>query len=310
MNDGVPLRLVHDSGGPEVEWMRTDGARFVEPFFTDTIARLACEHPGSRRTHRTRTPLDRLRETSPGVPPTAFILHVSRCGSTLVSRMLAALARNIVVSEPPIVDDLIRMPHRDPAITAGQQIEWLRGAVRAFGASRAGAGRLFVKLDCWHILHLPLIARAFPAVPLLFVHRAPLEVLVSLMRRPSLTLVRDTIAPEQLGLTAAERDALDPEEHAAAILGAFFRAALTHRTRLIPIGYEGLPSAALDQLSALEFTATERDQMIAAALQDAKHPTERFVPDSGRKHEVVTPALRAAFDRWTKQPYEQWLASL
>ena len=310
MIGALPSRLLGEET-PEVEWLWSDGARFVEPFFEDTLGRLRREHPANRSGNRPRTSLRALHAMPAGLPVAGLIFHISRCGSTLLARMLAAIPRHLVASEPQILDDLLRLEFPASPITDNERISFLRGAVNALSQPPAGgAERLFIKLDCWHLFSLPLLQRAFPEAPRIFVYRDPLEVLVSLMRRPSLTLVRGTVTPEQLGIASEERDRLSAEEHAAAILGAFFRAALTHRTRLIPIGYEGLPSAALDQLSALEFTATERDQMIAAALQDAKHPTERFVPDSGRKHEVVTPALRAAFDRWTKQPYEQWLASL
>ena len=37
----------------------------------------------------------------PGIDPTGFIFHLARCGSTLVSQMLAALPEHIVLSEAP-----------------------------------------------------------------------------------------------------------------------------------------------------------------------------------------------------------------
>jgi hypothetical protein len=105
----LPWRIVRDSGAPQIEWIFGDGARFTEPFLDDTLARLRFAHPAANtRAARPRTPLDALRAMPPGAPLAGLIFHVSRCGSTLVAQMLAALPHHIVASEPPILDDLLR----------------------------------------------------------------------------------------------------------------------------------------------------------------------------------------------------------
>ena len=48
--------------------------------------------------------------------PSGFIFHMSRCGSTVISQMLAALAEHVVVSEAGPIDALARGP---PARAAG-----------------------------------------------------------------------------------------------------------------------------------------------------------------------------------------------
>ena len=61
-----------------------------------------------------------------------------------------------------------------------QRIEWLRGVVSALGQPRLGTEKhLFIKFDAWKVLDLPLIRRAFPAVPWIFLYRDPVEVLTS-----------------------------------------------------------------------------------------------------------------------------------
>lgn len=302
MNPLAPLRLVSDAGAPAVEWIETDGQRFSEPFFEDTLARFRRRRDGGPPP-RHRTSLDALRDVPEGVPPAALIFHVSRCGSTLVAQMLGAIDRHVVVAEPPILDELLRAT---PGASDEDRIAWLRGAVRALGrAAPPGGERLFVKLDCWHLFHLPLLDRAFPEVPFWFVHRDPLEVLVSLMRRPSLTLVRDTVTPLQLGLTTAERDALSREEHAAAILGAFYRAAATHRARLVPVPYAALPQV-LWTLPGGAWSEEDRARALAAAGRDAKNPARIFAPDTLEKRREADPALIAACERWAATPYARW----
>jgi hypothetical protein len=307
VNGALPYRLTCERS-PSVEWIRGDGGRFVEPFFEDTVARLRRNNPANRRADRLRAPLSALRDGPLGLPVGGIIFHVSRCGSTLVSQMLAASPRNLVLSEPQLIDDLLRLARSDATLSDEEQISLLRGAMNALSQRPAGgAERCFLKTDCWHIFSLPLIQRAFPRVPLLFVYREPVQVLVSLMRRPSLTLVRGTVTPTQLDLTEAERDRLTPEEHAAAILAAFFRTARHHRAALTPIAYERLPAALLDAIPHAIGGNTERAQLLFAATRNAKDPTQPFDPDSARKGAEATGAVLAAAAKWTAPAYADWL---
>ncbi len=308
MTGAVPARLVRVEGATQVEWVFTDGLPFTEPFFEQTLARLTRTNPANRPDRRPRGALATLRHTASAVAPAAIVFHVSRCGSTLVSQMLAALPSHIVVSEAPVLDDILRAPRHDPTVTDDDRIASLRGAIAAFAYPKTPhESRLFVKLDCWHIFHLPLVRRAFPGVPLVFVHRHPLEVLVSLMRMPSMTLVRDVVTPTQLGLTAVERDALAPEAHAAAILGAFFRAATGHRAALVPVAYEQLPGFIWESFPGRDFSPDERALLQAAGSRDAKNPGQRFTADSATKRREASPALLAACARWAQPAYQAWL---
>lgn len=298
MSRPVPSRIVDTPDGPLVEWQAGDGERFAEPFFEETLRRYRREGGAV-----TTTPLSVLEAEE--AQPAALVFHVSRCGSTLVSRMLAAAPEHLAVSEAPIFDDLLR---GDPGATDEQRIRLLRGVAAAMIASQAEwPARLFIKLDCWHIFHLPLLRRAFPEAALLFVHRDPVEVAVSLMRMPSVTLIRDVVTPAQLGLTADARDRLTREENAAAILGAFFREAAYHREVLTSIPYAELPGAALDGIPGLTFTDVERALMLATAGEDAKSPGRVFTPDAAEKRREADPAVLAAVARLAEPHYRRWL---
>lgn len=101
-----------------------------------------------------------------------------------MTQALAALPRHIVASEPQIIDDILRAARRDPRVSDDELRDWLCGAVRALRQPNAVAvERLFIKLDAWHILSLPLLRRVFPGVPCYFVFRDPVEVMVSLRTR-------------------------------------------------------------------------------------------------------------------------------
>lgn len=306
MNE-IPFQLLP---GPEplVSWLHTDGARYTEPYFDESLHRLK-SRPENQPDRRRITPLETLA-TCEGREPDAIIFHISRCGSTLLAQMLAALPHHTVLAEPPLVDAIIRLPRTAPRTTDDQRLAWLRGAVAALARPHAArARRLFVKLDCWHLFDWPLVRRAFPRTPLLFVHRNPVEVLASLLSRPSLTLVRDTVLPEQIGLTRAERDALTPTEHAAVIVGAFFRLATEAASELHPVAYEQMPDLVLHALPGVEFDSTERAVLIEASRRDAKNPARPFAPDAERKRREAGPAVWAAAERWALPRYHQFLAT-
>jgi len=303
----IPFRLV---AGAEwrVSWMAADLERYTEPFFDHTLRRLR-RLPENRNRELRTTPLATLTEIE-GREPHAIVFHISRCGSTLLAQMLAAVPHHTVLAEPPLADEILRLSRSRPATTDEERIAWLRGAIAALARPHAATSRrLFVKLDCWHIFDLPLVRRAFPHTPLLFVHRDPVEVLVSLQRMPSLTLVRDTVLPAQLGLARDQRDALTPIEHAAAILGAFFRTAQEHHRELVPVAYTQLPNFVFDSLPGCSFDPAERDTLAAAARRDAKSPGVTFAPDGARKRAEATPELLAAAARWTLPDYEAFLGA-
>lgn len=306
----LPYRLEFEPGPPLLQWIATDGRALTEPFFERTIARLGGVFPENRSDRRRRTTLDALLDVAPGVPLSGIVFHVSRCGSTLLAQMLAALPRHIVASEPPVIDEILRIQRRIPDATEAQQIAWLRGAIRALGQTNAvGGERLFLKVDCWSIFQLPLLRQAFPQTPFFFVYRNPLEVLVSLLRMPSYALVRDVVTPTQLGLSREARDALDPENYAAAVLGAFFRAALTHRAELIPVNYEEFPDWVWMSMPGECFDNRERAQMQEVARMSTKAQHEPFVRDSEHKRDAASASARTALDRWTAEPYARWQAA-
>lgn len=306
MNGYVPARLLLDGSAPRVEWIVGDGRPYTEPFFEDSLRRLrrlAVNGDGPRVTGA-----GALTAVGPSIQPTAILFHVSRCGSTLVSRMLATLPGSVVVAEAPVVDDILRGSRIAP-IDDDTRVAWLRGAVRAIGGVRsvdAAPERLFLKLDAWHVFHAELVRRTFPDTPLIFLYRHPLEVIVSLLRVPSLALVRGTLTPDQLGISNAERDSLGPEAWAAAVIGAYYGEAARQRRLFVPVDYTRLPDFVWAEMPAGAFTDGEVARLRAAAGVHAKDPSRRFSPDSEDKRASASDAARAASGRWAEPAYETW----
>ena len=173
---------------------------------------------------------------------------MSRCGSTLVSQMLAAIPGTIAVSEPPPVDAVVRMTGMAP-----QPPEWqvraLRAMVAALGRNRSGdARRYFIKTDAWHILALPLFRAAFPSVPWVFLYRDPIEVIVSQMRMSGMMAVPNELSPEMFGIDMA--DAIPSPDYCSRVMAALCAAAVEGYAAGggILVNYSELPDAVSGRL--------------------------------------------------------------
>jgi hypothetical protein len=303
----VPIGIDWKASRPEVDWCHLGEERFTDPFFDQTIGRrLRDPFP---LLFRHRTPLDVLADRSeryPGVPPAGFIFHMSRCGSTLIAQMLAALPQTVVISEAEPINSIIRAP----GIDNERKAAWLRGMVAALGQPRRGVERhLIIKFDSWNTLDLPLIRRAFPNVPWVFSYRNPVEVLVSQMRQRAVYMIPGLLGSEVADPAAALEALTNPEEHCSKVLASFCRAALEqhrHDPGLL-VNYSELPGAVEARLlGAFGIVASHQDIIImqSATQFNAKNPCMPFENDTEGKERAATEKIRQMADRWIGPHYD------
>ena len=107
--------------------------------------------------------------------PAGFILHLSRCGSTLLSGCLAELDTTSVLSESPLLTEVLL----DASLTDDQKRTLLPQLVRWQAASFPGRDRIIVKWNAWDLLAWPLLRSMFPGVPTVLLFRDPEEILAS-----------------------------------------------------------------------------------------------------------------------------------
>ena len=249
------------------------------------------------------------RAVQPGIPPTGLIFHMSRCGSTLISQMLAAVARNVVISEGIPIDSVLSP--RTPGAPSEQRIEWLRSIVAALGQRRAGdESRYFIKFDAWHIREWPLIRAAFPGVPWIFVYRDPIEVLVSQVNKAGGWTLPGYLPPEALGLERADLAQIPRDEYCGRVLALILQSAA--RAIEDPAGdgkllhYNQLPNAVWTNLAShfkTTFADAEIEAMQEAAQYDAKTQGLPFTPDSEQKRRSASPRLLQISDEWLSPWY-------
>ncbi|MBI1686858.1 aspartyl beta-hydroxylase [Caulobacter hibisci] len=275
-----------------VDWAFFGGRRLDEPFFGESVA--AVRNAPLNRLLALRTSLSAL-EGLDGPSPDGLIFHMSRCGSTLVGRMLGVGAT--VLSEAAPIDAVVRGDLPDE-----RKIVLLRGVVAALGRARgAGEGRLFLKLDCWHAMAFDLFRQAFPDAPWVHLYRTPDEVLVSHARGVGEQMVPQVVAPSVFGLAEPAVPDVDYRARVLAAIGGAMLDALGRDGAGLLVNYDALPWAVIERV-APHFgwlpTAMELEAMTAAARLDAKAPGQAFRPDGAAKRAAVDPAIRAASARW------------
>ena len=194
------------------------------------------------------------------------IAQMSRCGSTLLAACMSEVRDVVVLSEVPIVSELI-------------DSRLLRGVLGLY-AQRFGVRRVVVKLSSIDTPRLARFRRHAGDPPAVLLFRDPVEVAVSNLLRPAQFM--------------RERRRGSPEQHCALVLTAYLRALLAQSKKAAAV----VDYAELDPLPIVDallgpLTPAERRRIAATARVDAKKGG-RFRPDSDRKQRQATPRLRAA----------------
>ena len=305
----IPIRVYWQDGSPWVDWCHFGGQRLTESFFRGDVG-AALNRPFNLAFRR-QTPiaaLEELREARPGIEPTAFLFHASRCGSTLVSQMLAALETHVAVSEPPMIDSILRAHYFSPGADEETRIRWLRGMVCALAQPRNGETRFFVKLDAWNIFELATLRKAFPRTPWIYLYRDPLEIAVSQMKERASYMIPGMLGPALCFFDPRETMNMPHPEFVARLLGRMLEAGnagCIHEGG-IALHYDELPGAAWTSLRATLGIADDprtTEIMKAVARQHAKQPYLEFFADSERKQREATPELRRVIDQWATPAY-------
>ena len=247
-------------------WQFFGEKKFSEPFFHDTVGKLG--QIGERLC--TQTSFDALDTLGDTLAPSAFIFHISRCGSTLLTQLLSSLPQCIVMSEPPVIDSFLRRYHA--GMDQGEAEKSLRQIVSALGQKRFAAERhLFIKLDSWHIGSLPLFRKAFPDTPFLFMYREPEQVLASHRRQRGRQMVPGLVnaAMPQHDFTLTAPGDLDA--YCVNMLGYFFNSACQFSDELIFVNYQQMPNIVWDKLLDFFVITASPDQLETLKSRSGRH---------------------------------------
>lgn len=304
----TPFAIRWEPDGAVVDWCDLGERRFVDPFFDQTIRKCQSE-PDFRERYRV-TGVDALHRVSASraqFSPTGFIFHASRCGSTLVTQMLASMPHCRVLSEPTILGAVIQRSRSTGADDGA--VALLRGVVAVLGAARGDVEKhCFIKFDSRAILAMPLIRRAFPDVPWMFLYREPLEILGARVWSPSGRLPPGVAEAGLLDGNPLEIERMSLEEFWTRVLASRFEAALEYYEpgKSLVLNYQQLPDSVWG--SVLPFfgigcSAGDVDVMRSASMFNAKNPGKNFEDDRERKRGAASAGLRKLVDLLVMESY-------
>ncbi|MFZ6819704.1 hypothetical protein [Undibacterium sp. Ji22W] len=287
--------IIFSELGNELYWRDMGDQRFVESFFQNS---LNAQPQELRRV--CRTPVSALTQVTDHVAPTAFIFHVSRCGSTLLTQMLSHLTRCIVLSEPPVIDSFFRTHQQQTQ----ENVEIFQHLITTLGQRRfKDETHFIIKFDSWHIGRLSFIRQAFPHTPMLFLYRDPQQVLASHQRQRGPQMIPAFVDMGNIEVDKTDLFPGDQDGYCLRVLDQFYTRALgEHRDHQLHIlNYQDLPNAMWESLLSLwniELTAEELEKVKIRAQFHSKHPQQNFRGDPSTN-------IRHAFSEHTETLYQQ-----
>lgn len=307
----MPVTVDESTG--RCRWRYVGSTSFDDPFFEDTIGR--CLELGPNSSGPRTSSLDEMAEVATGLDaldPSAFVFHVSRCGSTLVSQLLGLGDGVVALSEVRFFDQLLRARHRPALADVVDVGVHLPAAIRIHGARRTGAERhVVVKLDSWHLAFHAELRRLYPTTPFVLLYRDPAAVVRSHHRRPGMHAVPGVIEPEVFGWTTESATPESRAEHLPRVLD-FYYSSMLEAVRTDPgslaVAYQPDMMSVVEAIAdatGVELTAAHRQQMRARMAFHSKRPDEAFGGDGastpGDDAVGLCQASHDALDRWRRE---------
>lgn len=226
LKNWIPFRLDFHEKELYCRWLYVDGKQYTEPFFDETTRQCRTFEENRKPFYPVSTlkGIVDFSENISSLTPTAFIFHVSRCGSTLLSQLLSLDEQNIILAEPPIFDEVLReITFKKPDISSEKIEETLKAVVKFLGQKRTGNEQnFFIKLDSWHIFYYEKLRKLYPKTPFIFSFRRPDEVIRSQVKESGMHGVQGLIQPELFGLTLDEILNIQRPVYIAKVLEKYF----------------------------------------------------------------------------------------
>lgn len=299
-----PWKIIADK--KLLRWVYLGNEPFTESFFSDTISARLHLKENSRPSENSSSIENFLRASAklPAIEPAAFIFHVSRCGSTLLTQLLATDPQITALSEVPALDESFAFA-RANSFSPAETKTLLRSMINVLGRTEpAMEKQVFVKLDSWHIFYHALIREIYPRVPFVLLYRSPDEVLQSHRRRAGMHMT-GMVDPTLFGMQPGAQP--DPQlfmrEVLERYLQEFIRVAEKDPLAQLANYNEGMGTIAQRLLREAGIFAGEEimQQMTSRLLFHSKNPGEKFTGDP--EAEAVTAIsgdLREAYRRLEK----------
>ncbi|CAM9608365.1 unnamed protein product [Ectocarpus sp. 12 AP-2014] len=262
--------------------------------------------------------LKRLLEEStvPIPPPTGFIFHETRCGSTLVANMLASVETNVMWSEST---GPWKVMHTCPKCHKEQIVPWLRVIMDAMTRS-ARHDHFYFKFQSSE--DIDAVTSAYPDTPWIFIFREPIEVMMSRLGAQRIGMEgmeKEVAARVERGMKTSKipskpKLGKPPKETSAAQLLSGLCKKAIHAFEENPgkgmmVEYPHLPhgivSTVLPDHYGVTVSEAERERMMSttqmyskvASFAKGSTTDSKFTEDTDTKHEAASVAVQEAAQR-------------
>lgn len=288
----VPWKLLNQASEPICQWLYTGGKSFTEPFFDDTIS--VCRRLDENcKSFKSVSDLPIMQEWASElkpVIPSAIIFHVSRCGSTLLSQLLALDESNIILSEVPVFDEILRLPFKNKTFDNSAVSALLKAAVNLYGLPKTGLEKqVFIKADSWHIHFYKSLRDLYPTVPFIFLYRNPWDVVLSQQRQRGMHSVPGIIEPEVFGFSKEQINEPNFDRYMTSVLEGYFNQMIEitkSDSQVFPVNYaSGMNNIFKKIYGLLDLVITPKvdDLLDERSRFHAKHPHQLFQEDNKEK---------------------------
>ncbi|KAL9190147.1 hypothetical protein ACHAXT_007358 [Thalassiosira profunda] len=317
----------------KLDWTQYKQDPPSQPMFRFLISASECDNPKHLVTVDLATAVQKSREydnTREGhvIPPTGFVFHESRVGSTLVANSLTAMdpeGHRVYSESDPINEALKATGDKETAA------ELLRDVVSMMGRTSSPKERhMFFKVSSIGSKRIRVMQEAFPAVPWIFVYRDPVQTMMSHLDPKKLKKMRGGATkavclrakrnpPDDLVQLVSDYgedlDELSNEEFCAAHLATLCDSALRGLQKSdgmgIPVNYDGLVDTLIEKVIpdhfgvAVDEDARQRILDVSKKYSKGKGEEKDFVEDSETKDKHSTPEIREASDTFLSESYKE-----
>jgi hypothetical protein len=301
----IPIKLFNENGERNCRWLYVGNKHFDEPFFDETIS--ACRQlPQNGHLKRSMSSIDVLpawAESADSIEPTAFIFHVSRCGSTLLSQMLSLQRSNIVLSEVPFFDDLLRFGKKENCLP--QTLPIVKAAIELYSTKRNAAYiNLFIKADSWHIHFYEELRTLYPTAPFFFLYRKPDEVIQSQQKKRGMQAIPNLIEANVFGFNKEEIATKPLDEYMGMVIESYlqkFYTILQKDKNCFALNYHSGAMAMINTIAnktSLQINEKEYLAMKERAGYHAKFPEQVFSEE--KRIEEIPSYLKKSFELYDK----------
>lgn len=246
---------------------------------------------------------------SSNLRPAGFIFHMSKCGSTLMSKALTQPHNHLVISEgTPLHENLwqyLTNNWRNPVDLIDHNLRLVHNLILTMGRRRLpDHEHYFIRFRSWNIAFVEVIQRAFPDTPCLFMYRDPNEVLASILSKPTTSLPRlkeSGAAAFITGIPATQLHDMDDLHYFTSFYRRYLHSSLTQiQGNTHYLNYRQLTKHNLAKIldRTFGYTATETNLSMMQAQFDTYSKddsgTTRFTSDNREKQKLATPVIREA----------------